>query len=391
MKTIHFSNSLRVPFRQFAQFRFLVFLLCALCVLCGELTAQQWRSVANGVEYAEMRREISGKFVDINLLRLDLRKARLDVHHANDSAIGTETTSSIAKRKRAFAAINAGFFRLDRSLFAGDPVGLFMVDGKPLSEPTNERIQMIVNNGTAKTDVLFARTKLTQSVRIGTDTLAITGINRERAAEDLVIYTPEFGSTTNSSPAGTELVVVKGVITAVLNDIGNAAIPKNGFVISASGNIRDRLRELGRTQAGAILRQEWEGLPTEFHKDRGKLDVVTGVPQLVRNGNIDISWEQERSSKSFVETRHPRTAVAKLKDGKFLLLTADGRTEASAGIDLNDLAKLMLELGATDAINLDGGGSTTMYLDRKVVNKPSDPTGERKVSDTILVTLRRRR
>jgi exopolysaccharide biosynthesis protein len=71
------------------------------------------------------------------------------------------------------------------------------------------------------------------------------------------------------------------------------------------------------------------------------------------------------------------------------MITVDGRSEASAGIGLEDLARLLLEFGAVDAMNLDGGGSTTMFLDGKVVNKPSDKEGERPVSDAILVTLRK--
>ncbi len=118
-------------------------------------------------------------------------------------------------------------------------------------------------------------------------------------------------------------------------------------------------------------------------------DVVGGVPQLIKDGKIDITWEQEKSSKSFVETRHPRTAVAKLKDGKFLMITVDGRTESSGGIGLQDLAEYLLGLGATDAMNLDGGGSTTMFVGGQVVNHPSDKEGERKVSDAILVTPRK--
>ena len=73
------------------------------------------------------------------------------------------------------------------------------------------------------------------------------------------------------------------------------------------------------------------------------------------------------------------------------LLTGDGSTEQSAGLDLYDLAAYMLELGAVDAMNLDGGGSTTMFLDGKVVNRPSDKEGERKIGDAILVTLRNKR
>ena len=119
-------------------------------------------------------------------------------------------------------------------------------------------------------------------------------------------------------------------------------------------------------------------------RDRSE-DIVAGVPQLIKNSRIDITWEQEKASKSFVETRHPRTAVAKLKDGKFLMLTADGRTEQSAGLDLYDLAAYFLELGATDAMNLDGGGSTTMVLDGTLVNNPLGKGQERGTSDIIYI------
>jgi exopolysaccharide biosynthesis protein len=120
-------------------------------------------------------------------------------------------------------------------------------------------------------------------------------------------------------------------------------------------------------------------------------DIVGGFPQLIKNGRIEITWQQEKSSKEFVETRHPRTAVAKLKDGKFLMVTVDGRQAGySVGMNLNELAAFLLELGATDAMNLDGGGSTTMFLDGKIVNKPSDKEGERSVSDALLVFPRKK-
>jgi exopolysaccharide biosynthesis protein len=352
--------------------------------------AQDYKAVRDGIEYAEVEREFSGKPVNINLLRLDLKKVRLDVQRANDRAIGTETTSSIAKRHRAVAAINAGFFRLDTSPFLGDPVGLLMIDGDLISEPVNERIQLIINNRPAQTDVFMARSTISQSLRIGKDTVKVAGINRERKADDLVIYTPPFGKTTLTGNNGIEIVIVKGNIYSISLDVGNSVIPDNRYVISASGSMRDVLAPIARKEAAVTLISDWENMPSVLLKDRDKLDVVTGVPQLIRNGKIDITWELEKTTKSFVETRHPRTAVAKLKNGRFLLLTADGRSETSAGLDLYDLAAYLLELGATDAMNLDGGGSTTMFLDGKVVNRPSDASGERKVSDVLVVTPRAR-
>src|SRR5262245_33397402 len=108
--------------------------------------SQEFKAVHDGVEYAEITKVISGQPVRMNLLRLDLRKVRLDLVHASDSAIGTETTSSIAKRKNAIAAINSGFFRLDKSEFAGDAAGIFQIDGKLLSESNNGRTALLINN-----------------------------------------------------------------------------------------------------------------------------------------------------------------------------------------------------------------------------------------------------
>src|SRR5260221_6549540 len=92
------------------QFHFkVVFILCALCTFVVNLPAQDWKTIRDGIEYAEVTKEISGLKVNMNLLRLDLTKVRLDVHHAMDAAIGTDKTSSIVTRHGAFAAINAGF------------------------------------------------------------------------------------------------------------------------------------------------------------------------------------------------------------------------------------------------------------------------------------------
>lgn len=369
----------------------LVFLLYALCASVVNSRGQDFKTVKPGVEYSKVRRDFSGQTVNIDLLRLDLKKVRIDLHHAGKSVIGTDLTSSIAVQNSGIAAINAGFFRLDKSPFLGDPVGMFMVDGNWLSEPTNNRIQLLINNKSSKTEIEFARTKPTESIRVGGEIFDVTGLNRERKKDDLIIYTPEFGRTTQTGSGGLEMVVVKGVIMAMADDLGNAVIPPNGLVISASGTFREGLSKVAKDSGTVSMIRKWEGLPAVFEKDRANLDVVAGVPLLIQNGRIDITWQLEKSSQSFVETRHPRTAVAKLKDGRFLMLVADGRTEDSGGIGLEDLAAFLLELGATDAMNLDGGGSTTMYVDGKVVNHPSDKEGERKVSDALVVTMRRKR
>lgn len=385
-------------------FRFvqLAKLVLALSVLCVNIAAQDWKTVADGVEYAQIRREFSGKPVDLNLLRLDLKKVRLDVHHAMDAAIGTEKTSSIATRHGAFAAINAGFFRLDNSIWAGEATNLLQIDGETFSDAPFVRVALFIINdqkklGIDSTGLHIKKLFGEPSIEINKNKLALSGINRERGENEVVLFSSGFGRTTLTKAGGVEVTVRNGRVTKVEDSNGSSEIPFDGFVVSASGLKSGELSRIAVIGKKFHFLHTYKGTFTPGQDpiyDTSTLsalaeDVVAGVPQLIKNGKIDITWEQEKASKSFVETRHPRTAVAKLKDGKFLMLTADGRSDASAGLDLYDLAKYMLELGAVDAMNLDGGGSTTMFLDGKVVNRPSDKEGERKIGDAILVTLRK--
>lgn len=388
-----------MPFKElFGRYRFLVLSLGALCVLCGSTNAQEFKTLKPGVEYAEVTKEIGGKSVNMNLLRLDLKKVRLDVHHAMDAAIGTEKTSSIATRHGAFAAINAGFFRLDKSQFLGDASELLMIDRVLLSDSVNQRATLSIRNNARKTLVEIDHRKAGVALVGGSRIISsLFNINRERKPGALIIYTPEFGPTTLTDNSGIEVVVRNSQRRGGYSDIevrdqvGNSAIPSDGFVVSLTGKISIEAEIL---HSMTYRKQRISFVPFFDIRNKIKLgiteDAVAGVPQLIKNSKIDITWEQEKTTKSFVETRHPRTAVAKLKDGKFLMITVDGRSESSGGIGLQDLAEFLLTLGATDAMNLDGGGSTTMFVDGKVVNKPSDKEGERKVSDAILVTLRKK-
>ncbi len=369
--------------------------------LCLSISAQDFKTIQDGIEYAEMTREIGKKNVKMNLLRLDLTKVRLDVVHALDTAIGLETVSSMAKRHGAIAAINAGFFRLDKSIFAGDAAGILKIDGKVLSESRDNRIALFISNKPDKTEVNFFHlttwSELMYKNRSCGDT--ITGINRQRNENDFVLYTPEFHRTTLTDQNGLEIIFQNRKVVQVIDGKGSSVIPPNGFVLSASGKYRNEVKncKIG-TKIWELQFTSYDSRDSNTHRSKIPTfeifptaeDITNGIPQLIKNGRIEITWEQEKASKSFVENKHPRTAVAKLKDGKFLMITVDGRSEASAGIGLEDLAKLLLEFGATDAMNLDGGGSTTMFLGGKVVNQPSDKEGERKVGDAILVFPRKK-
>jgi exopolysaccharide biosynthesis protein len=90
----------------------------------------------------------------------------------------------------------------------------------------------------------------------------------------------------------------------------------------------------------------------------------------------------------FSSDRHPRTAIGFSSDStKLFLITVDGRRESDSGMSLTELARVMLDLGVYEGMNFDGGGSTTMVVDGKIVNSPSDKTGERPVGSGLLVVV----
>jgi len=353
---------------------------------------QKSEFIAPGIEHIQITRgyksekEGTGPWF-INMLRIDLGRARLRMVHALDEAIGLETVSSMAARYGALAAVNSGYFRTTGT-YRGDSVGTEVLNGKLLSEPNNVRAAAGLIARDEKQELIFGHLKFNGQVVAGArSTHTISGLNRPRADNELIVFTPEFHCTTLTDPNGIEVVVRSGRVVDGRDLKGSSVIPADGYVISASGSAR--AWALANLRSGARVELKLNLTPTETEMApqwKQAASIIGGGPQLIKNGRIEITNAAEKILPSFVSDGHPRTAIAKLKSGQILLLTVDGRQRGeSIGMSLNMLADLLIEFGATEAINLDGGGSTTMVIRNKLVNKPSDASGERPVSDAILI------
>jgi hypothetical protein len=167
-------------------------------------------------------------------------------------------------------------------------------------------------------------------------------------------------------------------------------------VLTGTGGAADWLREHARP--GTRLR-----IGTEVRDERRHvavepgLGVVNGGPRLLRGGRPDVTADAEGFDHpgdpgfyyAFGLRRNPRTIAGVTRGGRLLLVAVDGRAPGySAGLDFEEDAAVMRALGAVDAVNLDGGGSTTMTVRGTVVTRPSDATGERPIADAIVVTAR---
>lgn len=144
----------------------------------------------------------------------------------------------------------------------------------------------------------------------------------------------------------------------------------DALVIGADGNFR--IITEGETSADTLVRE-------------GAWQVLTFGPALINGGQVTVSSSDEVGR---AMTSNPRTAIGQISEGHYLLVVSDGRTKESAGLSLRQLAELMQSLGAQVAYNLDGGGSSTMVFQGRVVNNPTTngrSIRERSVSDIVYI------
>jgi exopolysaccharide biosynthesis protein len=170
-----------------------------------------------------------------------------------------------------------------------------------------------------------------------------------------------------------------------LRETRGGAIPPGGSVLAGTGDAADWLRE--HAEPGARI-------ATRSRLKIGRADVVNGGPRLLRNGRPFINafaegfhWpENPEFFYRFGVRRNPRTLAGVTRSGRVLLVAIDGRRPGySVGASFRESAAVMEALGARDALNLDGGGSTGMTVAGNLVTRPSDPTGERPIADAILI------
>lgn len=365
--------------------RFFIALILLVSGAAADL--QESRPVGPGVTFHhEVRDAVPWQ---IFVLEIDIDNSWLDLESvkADDDLHAFEKTSGMARRNdreahRIIGAINADFFEAD-----GTPTGAQVAQGELLQRPGSLPVLGYSPDKDFVIDVVGF-----QGILISAEdsTHAIQGINETRGDNKLIIYNRYFGTSTHTNYWGTE-IVSKYVISPVLNDTvllkvvakdsimaaghGNNAIPADGLVLSGHGTAQDFLNE--SISIGDTIRMLLQLPPTHIPIK----ELVGGHPQIICDGVKCVPGG------SFSSDRHPRTAVGLNQDStKIYFVVVDGRqTGYSVGMSLYELADYMLEWGVYQAINLDGGGSSSMVVRNAIVNSPSDASGERRVANALLL------
>jgi hypothetical protein len=348
----------------------------------------------------------------VNLLRIDADRlaGRVGGVLSNRRIAGTERVGAMGRRTRALAGVNGGFFAV-----GGDPVGALAIGGRLLSEPVDGRSGLLVP-AAAGARPSVALLGFEAAVAGEGEERSLDGVERRRGSipacggrggdrpterpnaaltctdpSELVLLSRRYGTATGTR-GGLEAVLDDGLVRQ-LRAGGDTAIPRRGLVLTASGGATGFLRRAvspgSRPELRISLQADGRGVALNE-----QALVVGGGPRLLVGGRVAVAARAEGFAPleapgfftSFVRARNPRTLAGVRRDGSLLLVTVDGRQPGwSAGVTLREAARVMRALGARDALNLDGGGSTTMTVRGELVNRASDPTGERPVSDGVFV------
>jgi len=336
----------------------------------GEFPLAGGETLAPGVSYHTDRPSTKSGPSDVHILRIDPLSKNLAIFPvlANEGICQKEILSSMAKRYKAVAGINAAYFTPK-----GDPIGTLIIDRRLISSPLYSRsVFGLARSG----QPLFGNPDFSGTLKVGGLSIPIDAVNQPRNGDQLVVYTPEYARSTLTTQEGVELVLIKGRIIGIHKV--DTLIPPDGVVVSAGGEKAEQLAGIKLAQTVKLDYQvlaPWNDIQ----------HAVCGGPRLMTDGHIDINGRTEKFDPSIQNGRHPRTAVALTATGELLFIVVDGRSKRSAGMTLAELASYVKKLGGLRAINLDGGGSSSMFIRDRIVNRPSDGK-ERPISNGILIT-----
>jgi hypothetical protein len=331
----------------------------------------------------------------IHVVRVQRSSALCEIQsrHAGRGALGLttlseQTTALNPALGTAVAAINGGFYRRDNA-YAGCPRGLQIVEGEVLSAPSGNVSFWIDVLGEPHTTNVSSRFELTWP----DGRVTPFGLNGERSRNGVELYTPAVGVSTRTV-GGRELVLERqgssrwlplrmgynyAAQVREVRQEGNTSLGSDIMVLSVGPSIMSQFQGIG---TGAVLRVSTASLPTLL----GARTALSGGPSLVQNGKrqkVRSSPEDPYEFSSMLE-RHPRTAFGWNKQCYFLVQVDGRQRDLSVGMTLDELSGWLVKLGCEEALNLDGGGSSSLWFEGRVRNNPCDGY-ERNIANSLLV------
>ena len=291
--------------------------------------------IEDGVIYVPIQKNINNK-IEI------IPKSASNTIHARAKI------DNIVSKQNTLIAVNGTYFKQN----TGTPLGALVINNEIISGPIYNRAGLIIADDGFKTARISFEGTLTSKNEI----IKLDNINQPRMMfQEVLLYNSKWGASSPVTKKGSVHVAIKNnkIIQKSSTPI---IIPYGGYVITAPEKVFHNLKE------GQKIKLKYSIKP--FHNNTEH--IISGGPYLMKNGVIYIDTAQEKLTA--IAGKNPRTAIGYTKDNVLIIVTVEGRKEGSSGVTLNELAKIMQDLDCYEAINLDGGSSTVMYMDGKVLS-----------------------
>jgi hypothetical protein len=344
----------------------------------GTVTKENEKILAPGVTKTEI--SIDSKRGKQQIFKVDVDQKASEIVFettlANDQVIGFESVKGQATRENddyyyVIAGVNGDYF--DKN---GAPTDLMVHNGDIITTNTTSKSQRTIFGISPSGKAMIGNPEITlQLDSEGVASHKIDSVNKRRNAENLVLYTPDFASNTMTNNLGTEVVLsnlsgkmngngqVNAKVDKIIKGMGSEHLKPGQIILSGHGESSTYLNNLKEGQ-DVTISMEYDDLNWS-HVEQA----IGGRYLLVKNG----------TAQNFTDNGvHPRTAIGIKADGSVFVVAVDGRqSNYSVGLTLNELGKMMKDMGAVDSMTFDGGGSTTMVVQEnngkpEVVNRPSD-------------------
>ncbi len=294
---------------------------------------------------------------------------------------GREELTAMASRAGALGGINGDFFP-----FTGDPLGAMIRNGELISRPDPRRGVFVWGS---KVSPSIAKLQWTCSVLVGDKTFAVNGLNEECGPDMIVLNTDGAAASIAKAPCtfvrltmGDGKMRANSVLTATVVNSGadqeSVPVQAGQAILVGRGVGAEKLKAL-TPGSKVTITTVTKGLPDDEIEQ-----AISGGPTLLASAKPAIDWKAAGFQDAFANHRHPRTAIGVDAKGDIWMVAVDGRQPHSVGATLDEMAKVMSDLGCIQALNLDGGGSTTIALYGLILNKPSDGP-ERKIANGVLI------
>gem|GEM_PF-473851 len=328
-------------------------------------------NVTDGVKHIKLTKYYDGKPVRVNVVEADLKLAKdlkLTPALSSSTLHSRRTITTIAKNTNAVVALNGTFFKPQ----TGVPLGTLMINGKMYTGPIYDRVALGIFPDDSVNKFDIARVQLNSYLKSDKEIIKVDNINQPRMLSSYVlIYTSDWGKTAPPTPK-------YGIQIAVENDkavnitTGQLDIPENGYVIVGPEKELNRINMNKKLELSVTTTPEWKNVE----------HIISGGPYLVKEGEVFVDIIEQKLGA--IGGRNPRSAIGYTADENLIMVAVDGREGSSVGMTLTELAWFMKSIGCVSAMNLDGGGSTVMYVNDKIVNNPQQQGGV-PVSNAIIL------